>query len=327
MNKEKNILTLAMIGFLVFALLDGLPYGYFTLLKFVVFIGSAYIAWKTYEYKHDGFWIWAFGFIAILFNPLIPIYLTREIWQVLDVATAIFLGISILLLDLKSPDSQKQSKVNETLSKEHALTKFNFTNTPNLLIGGMTGSGKSHLIHNILAQTTNDTDLNNTDLKLILMDLKRVEFNNYHTRGNLISPIVNEVSAGMHKLTWVREQIKIREESLLKKGSWEKILVIIDEYSDLMYKFPEQAGRIISDIAKHGPAQRIHLIVATSRLQKEVITPDILESFSHRIALTTATQKDSETIIGASGAERLEEKGLGFLVTPDNLTPIQVRLS
>jgi len=66
-----------------------LPIGYYTLLRLVVTAAAAYIAYDTFQTDKQSGWIWVFGFIAILFNPLIPIYLDKELWMVIDFAVAI----------------------------------------------------------------------------------------------------------------------------------------------------------------------------------------------------------------------------------------------
>jgi hypothetical protein len=85
------------------ALADGLPYGYFTLLRFVVCAVSLYVAYKLNDVKEGSWWVWGFGLLAVLFNPIIPIYLTREQWQPIDLVIGIFLLTSVFWL----PQMQK----------------------------------------------------------------------------------------------------------------------------------------------------------------------------------------------------------------------------
>lgn len=101
LNKSKNILTGISAVLLFGALLDGWPYGYFTLLRFIVCIFSGYITFKAYEFGKE-FWMYSFGFLAILFNPIIPIHLSREIWVVIDFFAGIFMTVSIFKLQIKS---------------------------------------------------------------------------------------------------------------------------------------------------------------------------------------------------------------------------------
>ena len=101
-NKKKNIITIIATAFLFFALFDGWPYGFFTLLRFVVFASSTYIVWMAYEAKKEK-WVWIFGFIAVLFNPFIVIHLNREIWSIIDLIIGVFMIISLFGLKLDKP--------------------------------------------------------------------------------------------------------------------------------------------------------------------------------------------------------------------------------
>ena len=104
---NKNILTLVVSGFLFVALSSGLPYGYFTLMRFVVCAAGIYIAHKIYEENKESLWIWAFGFVAVLFNPIFPIYLKREQWKVIDLIVGIFFVLSIFLIKIKNKEIKK----------------------------------------------------------------------------------------------------------------------------------------------------------------------------------------------------------------------------
>lgn len=99
-NKKKNIALLIAAAFLFVALFDGWPYGFFTLLRFVVFASSAYVAWMAYEAQKEK-WVWIFGFLAVLFNPFIVIHLNREIWSVIDLIVGVFMIVSVFILKLK----------------------------------------------------------------------------------------------------------------------------------------------------------------------------------------------------------------------------------
>ncbi len=104
MNKKKNIALLIAAAFLFVALFNGWPYGFFTLLRFVVFASSAYVAWMAYEAQKEK-WVWIFGFLAVLFNPFIVIHLNREIWSVIDLIVAVFMIISVFMLKLQHKPS------------------------------------------------------------------------------------------------------------------------------------------------------------------------------------------------------------------------------
>lgn len=96
-NKKRNALLLIASIVLFLALFDGWQYGFFTLLRFVVCGATAYMAWKLYKEDRSG-WSWFFGFIAILFNPIIPIHLSRDVWIFIDAITGILLLGSMIIL-------------------------------------------------------------------------------------------------------------------------------------------------------------------------------------------------------------------------------------
>ena len=98
-NKKKNIILGIATLFLFAALFDGWPYGFFTLLRFVVFTASTYVAWMAYEQQKEK-WVWIFGFLAVLFNPFIVIHLNREIWIVIDLIVGVFMIVSVFVLKL-----------------------------------------------------------------------------------------------------------------------------------------------------------------------------------------------------------------------------------
>lgn len=99
MNTKKNILLLISVGMLMLALLDSWQYGFFTFLRFVVFSSTAYVAYLAYQEQKEG-WVWFLGAVAVLFNPFIPVYLTRDVWGMIDFITALLLLISVVNLKL-----------------------------------------------------------------------------------------------------------------------------------------------------------------------------------------------------------------------------------
>lgn len=103
MNKKKTIALTVASAFLFLALFDGWQYGFFTILRFVVFSSTAYVAYLAYQEQKES-WTWFLGAIAVLFNPFIPVYLTRDVWIVIDFVTALFLLISVYNLKLGDGD-------------------------------------------------------------------------------------------------------------------------------------------------------------------------------------------------------------------------------
>jgi hypothetical protein len=99
MKPNKNIPIIISIIFLSLAILARFPYGFYTLLRLIVCGTTAYLAWLAYECKKQS-WVWSFGFIAVLFNPLIPIHLDIALWRIIDLMVAVFLAISIFTFKL-----------------------------------------------------------------------------------------------------------------------------------------------------------------------------------------------------------------------------------
>lgn len=99
---NKNILMVIASGFLFVALFDGLPYGFFTLLRFVVCAVGIYLAYGIYEENKESLWVWAFAGIAILFNPLIIITFERSTWTVIDLIVGVFFLLSTFLIKVKN---------------------------------------------------------------------------------------------------------------------------------------------------------------------------------------------------------------------------------
>ena len=90
MDKQKNVLLGIAATFLLLALLDGWEYGFFTMLRFIVFSTCAYVVYLALVSGREAFWIWTLGAVAVLFNPFVRIYLSRETWQVIDFSVAVF---------------------------------------------------------------------------------------------------------------------------------------------------------------------------------------------------------------------------------------------
>jgi hypothetical protein len=100
-SKSKNITTIISIAFLIIAMLEGLPYGFFQLLRLILFGSSAYLGWLSYVSKKF-FWAWSFVIIGVVFNPIIPLYLGRDLWRIADLLVAVFLIISMFTFKLSN---------------------------------------------------------------------------------------------------------------------------------------------------------------------------------------------------------------------------------
>lgn len=194
---------------------------------------------------------------------------------------------------------------------------------PHLLIAGATGSGKSvcvnSIIINFLLRTSPD------ELKLVLIDPKKVEFTPYHKIPHLISPVISDAveaakalkvivmmmenryeifsKVGVRNIQTYNELLQKNTDPTLEPMPW--IVVIIDELADLMIVAGKEVESSIQRITQLARAAGIHLIVATQRPSTDVITGIIKANIPSRIAFAVSSGIDSRTIIDGVGAERL----------------------
>jgi DNA segregation ATPase FtsK/SpoIIIE-like protein len=199
---------------------------------------------------------------------------------------------------------------------------------PHLLIAGSTGSGKSVALNAILISLL--CKLSPDDLKLILIDPKRLEFAAFTDIAHLLFPIVTSPHQAAPVLRWVVQEMEGRYEKMAQCGARnigdynEKvsasshdeelkplpfIVVVIDELADLMITAGRDIEDLITRITQMARAAGIHMIVATQRPSVDVITGLIKANFPSRISFRVASRIDSRTILDTMGADRLLGRG------------------
>ncbi|MEM6528368.1 MAG: DNA translocase FtsK, partial [Chloroflexota bacterium] len=194
---------------------------------------------------------------------------------------------------------------------------------PHMLIAGTTGSGKSVCINAIISSLLSNNSPE--DLKLIMVDPKRVELTGYNGIPHLVAPVVVELERIVGVLKWVTREMDERYKRFSGAGARnivdfnkhlpagdEKmpyIVVIIDELADLMMLAPEETERTITRIAALARATGIHLVIATQRPSVDVVTGLIKANFPARAAFAVAGSVDSRVILDQPGAERLLGRG------------------
>ena len=211
---------------------------------------------------------------------------------------------------------------------------------PHMLIAGTTGSGKSVCVNAILTCLL----LNNTpdDLRLILVDPKRVELTGYNGVPHLLAPVVVEIERVVGALQWMTREMDNRYHKFAELGArniadYNKrmtaqggkklpyLLVVIDELADLMMISPDETERTITRLAQLARATGIHMIIATQRPSVDVVTGLIKANFPARIAFAVASNTDSRVILDQPGAERLLGRGDMLFQAPDSPAPVRLQ--
>ncbi len=216
------------------------------------------------------------------------------------------------------------------------------TAMPHLLIAGTTGSGKSVCINAILTalllQRTPD------ELKLLMVDPKRVELTQYNGIPHLLGPVVVDMERVGGALKWVLREMDGRDRRFAEAGAREiadynariaakdpdtkrmpYIVVVVDELADLMMLSPQETERAICRLAQMARATGIHLIIATQRPSVDVVTGLIKANFPTRIAFAVASSVDSRVILDTPGAEQLLGRGDMLFVPPEAAEPIRLQ--
>lgn len=192
---------------------------------------------------------------------------------------------------------------------------------PHLLIAGTTGSGKSVCTNSMIQSVLFKADPE--EVKLILIDPKKVEFGVYNGIPHLLVPVVTDPRKAAGALSWaVNEMLKryqmFAESNVRDIGSYNEmarnsdtlrplplILIVIDELADLMMAAANEVEDSICRLAQMARAAGMHMVIATQRPSVDVITGLIKANIPSRLALTVASAVDSRTILDSSGAERL----------------------
>lgn len=250
----------------------------------------------------------------------------------------------------KVPTSYDDSKLLVTLGK-NIMGKpvyCEINKTPHLLVAGSTGSGKSvcinSLIVSILMRTKPD------EVKLVLVDPKKVELSMYNGVPHLLAPVVTDARKANIALKKIVVEMERRYDLFSDSGTKNIagynayidkenenrsdsdklnhlpfIVVIIDELADLMLVAAKEVEDSIMRITQMARAAGIHLIVATQRPSADVITGVIKANIPSRIAFAVASNIDSRTILDASGAEKLLGKGDMLFLPQGENTPIRIQ--
>ena len=221
---------------------------------------------------------------------------------------------------------------------------------PHLLVAGTTGSGKSVTLHTMIVSLLYKSDP--TELKMLFVDPKMLELSIYNQIPHLLNPVITDMSEASAGLRWCVQQMdkryrlmndlgvrdikaynKILEENKVLNNQNESefvheklpyIVVVIDEFADMMLEVGKKVEDLIIRLAQKARAAGIHLILATQRPSVNVITGLIKANIPARVALQVTSHIDSRTIIDAMGAENLLGNGDMLFMGPGSRIPTRV---
>ncbi len=198
---------------------------------------------------------------------------------------------------------------------------------PHLLIGGSTGSGKSVLINSLIYTALYKSP---NRYQFILIDPKRVELIDYKPLPHTISynsEMPDILEALQYSIDLMENRYRLMQRQRIKKSNAADIFIIIDEYADLVIQAKKQVERYIIRLSQLGRAANIHLILATQRPTRDIITGAIKVNLDSRVGLRCPSPQDSRNIIDIKGAETLPRYGYGYYRTAGGLELVSIPMT
>jgi S-DNA-T family DNA segregation ATPase FtsK/SpoIIIE len=232
---------------------------------------------------------------------------------------------------------ESESKLTLSLGKDIAGQPIvaDLDEMPHLLIAGTTGSGKTVCVNSLILSLL--FRVTPQELKFLMIDPKMVELAPFNGLPHLLCPVVTDAKKASHALNWVVNEMEERYRLLAKVGArnieaynekQEKvpyIVVIIDEFADLMSVSPDQIENAITRLAQLSRAVGIHLVLATQRPSVDVVTGVVKANLPARISFKVASKVDSRTVLDMNGADKLLGKGDMLFLRPGESKLIRIQ--
>jgi len=234
---------------------------------------------------------------------------------------------------------ESKSKLTVSLGLDVSGTPVvaNLAKMPHVLVAGTTGSGKSVLINSLISSLL--FRASPAEVRLILIDPKRVELIGYNGIPHLMVPVIVEVEKILASLKWAMDEMDRRYKTFAERGvrniescnelagfqALPYIVIVIDELQSLMAFAPVDVEDAIARLAQMARATGIHLVIATQRPSVDVITGLIKANVPCRIAFNVSSMIDSRVILDTPGAEKLLGRGDMLYIPPEQAKPTRIQ--
>lgn len=277
----------------------------------------------------------------------LAIALNSEIVNIVPIVESGTIGIEIqndyftnvFLKDVIESDAYKSDQSKDIIilgnSTKNEIMITSFSKTGSMLISGTTGSGKSAFINVLIMGLVFKAEPE--EIKMILIDLKKVELTRYSNLPHLLIPVLTDKKKVIGALEWINMEIDNRFSLFQKRGvknydsyiliqlGLPRLIVIIDEFADLVGENFAEIQTLLENIVRNGNKVGVYMVLASERPSGNIVSGALKSNIFTRIAFKAASKVDSRIILESEGAEKLFGKGDMLYITRGVDTPIRMQ--